>query len=107
MASNPYSRFASTQLILRDQLAIDRTILANERTFLAYVRTALAFALTGAGCIRFFDNPIIHALGVFLIIAGLTISVIGTWRTLAMSRNMDIIDKTEQSAIQDTLRGEN
>ncbi|RPJ43750.1 MAG: DUF202 domain-containing protein, partial [Deltaproteobacteria bacterium] len=32
MKKSPYSRFESTDLILRDELAVDRTLLANERT---------------------------------------------------------------------------
>ena len=36
---NRYEGFAKSDLILRDQLAIDRTLLANERTVLAYIRT--------------------------------------------------------------------
>lgn len=34
-------------LILRDHLAIDRTVLANERTLLAYGRTALTLLIVG------------------------------------------------------------
>ena len=52
MKKNPYEQFADSELILRDHLAIDRTVLANERTFLAYCRPALPLILTGAGCIK-------------------------------------------------------
>lgn len=31
------------ELILRDHLAIDRTVLANERTYLSYMRTVVSF----------------------------------------------------------------
>jgi putative membrane protein len=41
------------QLILRDHLAADRTILANERTLLAYIRTALALFIAGLSFIHF------------------------------------------------------
>ena len=58
MSSNPYERFTSSELILRDELAIDRTVLANERTLLSYIRTGLAFAVTGAGAIHFFASLI-------------------------------------------------
>lgn len=34
-------------LILREQLAIERTIMANDRTFLSFIRTALYFAVAG------------------------------------------------------------
>ena len=37
----PYSKFRTEEMILRDWLARDRTVLANERTLLAYLRTTL------------------------------------------------------------------
>ena len=96
---NPYERFASTELILRDQLAIDRTVLANERTFLSYIRTALAFALTGAGSMRFFDSLVIHAVGGLLIVAGLVIAIIGIRRTMIVSRNLGTVSKNPRTAV--------
>ena len=48
----------SEETKLRDDLAIDRTVLANERTFLSYSRTALA--LVGAAAVIFkFSDPVI------------------------------------------------
>lgn len=41
MKDSPYSKFDTDDLILRDQLAIDRTLLANERTLLAYLRSGV------------------------------------------------------------------
>jgi putative membrane protein len=67
---NPYSLFTSSELILRDQLAIDRTVLANKRTFLAYVRTALAFLVVGGSLVKFFDSiPAIATGYVFILFA--------------------------------------
>ena len=34
-------------LILREKLAIERTVMANDRTFLSFVRTSLYFAIAG------------------------------------------------------------
>ena len=53
----PYAATVKEQLILRDRLAIDRTILANERTLLAYVRTALTLFLVG---MSFIHVPMFH-----------------------------------------------
>ena len=53
MKSTPYARFKTDELILRDCLAADRTVLANERTLLSYVRTAMAFMAAGAALLRF------------------------------------------------------
>ena len=52
--AGPYGGFRLPELILRDRLAIDRTVLANERTLLAYIRTALTLFLVG---ITFVDAP--------------------------------------------------
>lgn len=82
---NPYERFADTEFVLRDQLAIDRTILANERTFLAYCRTSLALILTGAGCIKFFHSHFIVVVGWGLIALGLIVAVAGAWRSSVMA----------------------
>jgi putative membrane protein len=52
MSREPYTRFAGDEIIFRDHLAVDRTVLANERTVLSYARTALAFALAGGSIIH-------------------------------------------------------
>lgn len=52
----PYEKFLSRDFILRDWLAVDRTILANERTLLSYTRTALTLILAGLTFIRFLDR---------------------------------------------------
>ena len=80
MTSNPYKRFQSSDLILRDELAIDRTVLANERTLLSYIRTGLAFAITGAGIIHFFVSPISLVLGWCMALLAVFIIVLGVWR---------------------------
>ena len=59
MAHEPYREFRAEELILRDFLALDRTVLANQRTFLAYIRTSLAFLVTGAGFIKFFGGGLV------------------------------------------------
>ena len=50
---NPYAHFDRAHIILRDELAMDRTALANERTLLAYVRTSLALLLAGVSFVYF------------------------------------------------------
>ena len=53
---SPYADVRPEELLLRDRLAADRTVLANERTFLAYLRTAFAFAAGGATLVHFIDR---------------------------------------------------
>jgi putative membrane protein len=50
---NPYSQFDPADLILRDQLAIDRTLLANERTLMSYLRSGVALFIAGVSIIHF------------------------------------------------------
>lgn len=68
-------------LILRDQLAVDRTELANERTLLSYVRTALTLVGGGIGLVKFFDGGRGWvALGVAAIAGGIAVMLLGAWR---------------------------
>ncbi len=76
----PYSRFQHEELILRDYLAADRTVLANERTYLAYIRTALAFAIAGASLIHFLEPLVSDVAGWALIAMGVVTFAIGTMR---------------------------
>lgn len=77
---SPYDRFAEEELILRDHLAIDRTVLANERTLLAYIRTALAVFVAGASFIQFFNSSIMKILGWTFIPVGIITLIIGILR---------------------------
>ena len=75
-------------LILRDLLALDRTILANERTLLAWVRTALSIIVAGVGFIKFFDMRIIYSIGYGLIPLGITLLIIGIYRFIKLQRDL-------------------
>ena len=80
MTSNPYERFQSGDLILRDELAMDRTVLANERTLLSYIRTGLAFAVTGVGTVKFFTSLVSVLLGWSMVLFALLLVAVGAWR---------------------------
>jgi len=43
------NKFKDSNLILRDKLALDRTVLANQRTLLSYVKTAIFLVSTAVG----------------------------------------------------------
>ena len=91
MSGKIYSRFATEGLILRDYLAMDRTVLGNERTLLAYVRTALAFFVAGASLIHFFDPFVFQIVGWMLIPLGILLSVVGIIRYKEMHDFLGVI----------------
>jgi putative membrane protein len=76
MSTQLYKQFSRDDIILRDHLALDRTILANERTLLAYIRTALAFMITGIGLLKFFQDKLVEVFGwIFCLFSVITIFV--------------------------------
>ena len=81
-----YEKFSKEELILRDHLAIDRTILANERTVLSYVRTSLALIAAGGALIHFFAEQWIKGAGVILVMIGGAILIVGYLRYRKMDR---------------------
>jgi len=93
----PYTRFDPAELILRDELALDRTILANERTYLAYVRTAIALILAGVSFIHFSEALWFTLLGVASVPIGFLVLGLGLRRyrkvryTLAAIRQRQVV----------------
>jgi putative membrane protein len=78
----------SDKLILRDRLAIDRTVLANERTLLAYIRTCLGFFATGAVLINFTERAALVFLGYISIVVPVFISIFGVYRFMKIRRKI-------------------
>lgn len=87
MSQRSYQQFSESDLILRDHLALDRTVLANERTLLAYVRTALAFLITGIGLLKFFQEVLIEILGVIFCVCSMLVLSVGLIRYHAFKKN--------------------
>jgi putative membrane protein len=85
MAKNPYERFEQSDLILRDELAIDRTLLSNERTLLAYLRSAAALLIAGVSIIHFSGDGWFRAVGFICIPGALLVSLIGLLRFRKMN----------------------
>jgi putative membrane protein len=93
----PYSKINPDEMILRDHLAYDRTILANETTLLAYLRTAMALLAAGATLFRLYsDDAFFQVLGMVMLVLGVLIAAVGIHRFFAMSKRLIILlDKTE------------
>jgi putative membrane protein len=98
MAETPYERFPYESLILRDHLALDRTMLANERTFLAYVRTALGLLVTGASFVKFGGSLALTVVGWAFVPAALFVAAIGLWRYRAMHCRLAQVRRDEDAA---------
>ena len=73
------------ELITRDYLAIERTRLANERTFLSYFRTAVVLLSSGIAVLKLEE---ISDLGLFLLLLGPAIMVLGIIRFLYVKRQI-------------------
>ena len=89
------------QLILRDHLAADRTILANERTFLAYIRTALTLFVAGLSFVHLkdiFSSYIVEVIGIIFILLGIATFFVGLFR---YKRMQALICKIKQEELKE------
>lgn len=99
MKDTHYSRFDGSELILRDELAIDRTLLANERTLLAYLRSGAALLITGVSIAHFSHEGWFWAAGIACVPAGIAAGIVGTVRYLRMNRSICLIrGRSEQES---------
>lgn len=103
MANTPYSRFEKDELILRDELAIDRTLLANERTLLAYLRSAVALLIAGVSIMHFSAHGWFWTVGVICIPTGIVTGIIGVVRFQTMNRAIAGV-RTRQASLADSGR---
>jgi len=87
-SDNAYSRFCREELILRDHLAAERTVLANERTALAYLRTMLTFLIGGVTFIQFFESSVVKLLGWVFLPAALIVGVSGLVKYVRVKRQL-------------------
>lgn len=93
---SPYRGYDQERLILRDHLAIDRTVLANERTLLSYLRTAFAFTVAGLTFLQFFEGGALRVLGVTLLPVSALTAIIGVYRFLLVrARLVPLVGKYE------------
>jgi len=91
--SRPYERFKKSDLILRDELAIDRTVLANERTLLAYVRLAITLIIAGVSIVHFAMEKWFETIGILCVPIGIVVGVYGWHRYQKMAEEIQAIRK--------------
>ncbi len=91
MVANHYSKFDSAELILRDQLAIDRTLLANERTLLSYLRSGVALFIAGISIVHFAGQGWFADFGYACLPVGVITVFFGAVRFRRMDRAISIV----------------
>jgi putative membrane protein len=99
MSESPYARFVQEDLILRDELAIDRTLLANERTLLAYLRSGVALLIAGASILHFSQESWFLVVGLACIPVGILTSLVGISRYRAMNRAIALVRNRSQAGL--------
>ena len=75
-----YEKFKKSELILRDELAIQRTKLAEERTYLAYLRTGMTVAMGGVFFIGYFKEGVFSIIGYAATFLGVVFFLYGTYK---------------------------
>jgi len=88
----PYEQFRKEELILRDRLAAQRTVLANERTLLAYTRTSLTFLIGGVTFLQFFGHIAAQLLGWVFLPAALVTAAVGGHHYRRMKRLLVVME---------------
>ena len=103
---NPYSQFDPAELILRDQLAIDRTLLANERTLMSYLRSGVALFIAGVSIIHFSHELWFTVTGFLCLPFGFFTVLFGISRFRKMDRSIAAVrQKFKNVANQDEAQG--
>lgn len=93
MSESPYSKFDENKLILRDELAIDRTVLANERTMLSYLRSGVALGIAGVSIMHFANEGWFWGFGMVCIPVGMVIGIVGVIRYRKMEKAICAVRK--------------
>ena len=91
MDRSPYAKFDRNELLLRDELAIDRTLLANERTLMAYLRSGVALLIAGVSIIHFAQYGWFWAVGAACLPAGIVTAIVGVLRYRRMNRSISVL----------------
>ncbi|QQS38762.1 DUF202 domain-containing protein [Candidatus Woesebacteria bacterium] len=76
----------NNEIILRDQLALERTAMANERTLLAYIKTMVGSMAVGVTFLKLFEGPVFYFGGFALIFLGISLLIIGFARFFKVER---------------------
>ena len=104
--NNFYKEF-NDKMIIRDYLALDRTILANRRTLLSYVRTFIGLFGGGIGLVELLDNTVIMIIGYISMGISLPILIIGINEFIKMKKSLESIFIIEEDKINSLEKEDN
>ena len=97
MIDDPYDEFKREEMILRDWLALDRTVLANKRPFLAYGRTSIAMFALGIAFVKLIHHQFFEVAGFVLMALGVVVFIIGAREFMNnTARFKQLVEKEKQ-----------
>lgn len=96
MIDDPYEQFKREEMILRDWLALDRTVLANKRTFLAYSRTSIALLALGIAFVKLINHEFFEISGFVLMALGIVVFIVGSREFIANSARFKLLIAKEK-----------
>ncbi len=88
-----YDRFKKRELILRDELAIDRTLLANKSTLLSFMQLSISLTIAGVSIIHFAMEEWFRSIGVLCVPTGLVVGILGWRRYWKMEAEIGVVRK--------------
>lgn len=87
---NKLEKTINKDLILRENLALQRTTLANQSTFLSFLRTSMYFLVAGLGVKNLLNVPghLVYQIIFYVISVG--VLVFGTWNYLRHKKKIEL-----------------
>jgi putative membrane protein len=86
-----YDRFKKRELILRDELAIDRTLLANKSTLLSFMQLSISLTIAGVSIIHFAMEEWFRSIGVLCVPVGVVVGILGWRRYWKMEAEIGVV----------------
>ena len=80
-------------LILRERLAIERTVMANDTTLLAFIRTALYFSIAGISVNRLLNVEFGLLIEIIFLCIAFVILVIGIYKYRKQKKSLKDSEK--------------
>lgn len=91
-------------MILRDHLALERTILANETTLLAYIRTSVGLLAAGGSIIQFLSGNFSIFVGIICLATGFIVLIVGVNSYFQMKTSLEqIVEENKQHEPHDLI----